>query len=221
MNRRDAIQRTALLLGGTIPLATLLGALDGCARKAGAGEDSKLAVLSSAELAVVSRIADILLPHTDTPGALDVGVPAFIDTMLKDVYSLKVRRQYLEGLHEFDEAARRSAGRPFIELDPPAQRSLIQQFQQAAIADEHAAQQREQEEVVRELRSAKFTAQRTELETKTRRHSFILTTRELTLLGFFTSKPGATEVLQYLAIPGAYHGCLPVSQAGNGRRWAT
>jgi len=50
---------------------------------------------------------------------------------------------------------------------------------------------------------------------------FILTTRELTLLGFFTSHAGATQVLQYVAIPGAYHSCLPVNRAGNGKRWAT
>jgi len=50
---------------------------------------------------------------------------------------------------------------------------------------------------------------------------FILTTKELALLGFFTSRVGATQVLQYVAIPGAYHGCLPVNQAGNGKRWAT
>jgi choline dehydrogenase-like flavoprotein len=47
-----------------------------------------------------------------------------------------------------------------------------------------------------------------------------LTEKGLTLLGFFTSRPGATQVLQYVATPGAYHGCLPVNQAGNGRRWA-
>jgi hypothetical protein len=48
-----------------------------------------------------------------------------------------------------------------------------------------------------------------------------MTTKELALLRFFTSQPGATQVLQYVAIPGAYRGCVPVSQAGNGKRWAT
>jgi len=30
--------------------------------------------------------------------------------------------------------------------------------------------------------------------------------KELTLTGFFLSEPGATQVLQYEAVPGAYHG---------------
>jgi gluconate 2-dehydrogenase gamma chain len=50
---------------------------------------------------------------------------------------------------------------------------------------------------------------------------FILTVKELTMLGYFTSEPGATQVLQYSPVPGAYKGCVPVSEAGNGKTWAT
>jgi len=40
------------------------------------------------------------------------------------------------------------------------------------------------------------------------------------LLGFFTSKAGATEVLQYAAVPGGFQGCVPLAKAGNGKSWA-
>jgi hypothetical protein len=43
--------------------------------------------------------------------------------------------------------------------------------------------------------------------------------KELTLLGFFTSEPGATQVLQYDPVPGAYHGCVPLEEVG--KTWAT
>jgi gluconate 2-dehydrogenase gamma chain len=45
--------------------------------------------------------------------------------------------------------------------------------------------------------------------------------KELTLLGFFTSQVGATQVLQYVAVPGGFQACIPVAQAGNGKTWAT
>jgi hypothetical protein len=48
-----------------------------------------------------------------------------------------------------------------------------------------------------------------------------LMAKELTLLGFFTSEPGATQVLQYIAVPGSYKGCVPLAEAGNGKTWAT
>jgi hypothetical protein len=48
---------------------------------------------------------------------------------------------------------------------------------------------------------------------------FIVELKELTLLGFFTSEPGATKVLQYNQVPGPYKGCVPVGEVG--RTWAT
>jgi gluconate 2-dehydrogenase gamma chain len=48
---------------------------------------------------------------------------------------------------------------------------------------------------------------------------FIMTMKELTLLGFFTSKPGVTEVLQYEAVPGRYIGCQPLAEVG--KAWAS
>ena len=51
--------------------------------------------------------------------------------------------------------------------------------------------------------------------------TFILMTKELTMLGFFTSEVGATQVLQYVPVPGSYKGCVPLSEAGNGKAWAT
>ena len=49
---------------------------------------------------------------------------------------------------------------------------------------------------------------------------FMLMVKELTLLGYFTSEVGATQVLQYNPLPGPYRGCVPLAQAGNGRLWA-
>ena len=38
---------------------------------------------------------------------------------------------------------------------------------------------------------------------------FIRTVKELTLLGFFTSREGATESLQYVPIPSRFDACVP------------
>lgn len=43
--------------------------------------------------------------------------------------------------------------------------------------------------------------------------------REMTTSGYFTSEIGATKALRYDPIPGAYKGCVPLSQIG--RAWAT
>jgi hypothetical protein len=50
--------------------------------------------------------------------------------------------------------------------------------------------------------------------------NFVLMTKKLTMLGFFMSQPGCTQVLQYVAVPGGYEADIPLSQAGNGKAWA-
>ena len=43
--------------------------------------------------------------------------------------------------------------------------------------------------------------------------------KELTTIGYFTSKPGATLALRYDPVPGDYRGCVPFKDIG--RAWAT
>lgn len=49
---------------------------------------------------------------------------------------------------------------------------------------------------------------------------FFLLFKQTTLMGFFTSEIGATEVLQYDPIPGEYSGCDSLEELG-GKTWAT
>jgi hypothetical protein len=43
--------------------------------------------------------------------------------------------------------------------------------------------------------------------------------KQLTLWGFFTSEPGATKALRYVAVPGKYEGCIPYKKGD--KAWAT
>ena len=43
--------------------------------------------------------------------------------------------------------------------------------------------------------------------------------KELTTIGYFTSKTGATVTLRYDPVPGDYRGCVPLREIG--RAWAT
>jgi len=43
--------------------------------------------------------------------------------------------------------------------------------------------------------------------------------KQLTLFGYFTSKPGATQALRYVAVPGHYDGCMPYKKGD--KAWAT
>lgn len=197
LNRRELLQRVAYLMGGAISAPAVLGLLNGCTAKQEASWQP--AFLSKEQGALVSEVAEIMIPRTDTPGAKDAGVPAFIDTMLKDVYTQEDRERYIAGLQAFDDTARTAYSKQFVELSKVQQTELVRKVHDEAVAVELA-----------------YDPPPTPL-----RRPFILMTKELSLLGFFTSKPGATQVLQYVAVPGSYQACVPLAQAGNGKTWAT
>ncbi len=193
IDRREALRKTALLMGAAVSASALTGILQGC--KTTPELIFKPQFFSEDQARIVTEVAEIIIPKTDTPGAKDVGVPAFIDTMLKDCYKKEDQDRFLSGLTAFDEAAKKAYGDSFIYCKPEQQVELVTKEHAAANAETKA--------------------------NKELKRPFILMAKELTLLGFFTSEPGATQVLQYEAVPGAYKGCIPLSEAGNGKTWAT
>src|SRR5690606_3163870 len=145
---------------------------------------------------IISTVSEIIIPRTDTPGAIDAGVPGFIDQMLKEVYKEEDQKYFLDGLAAFNDGAKSEYGDAYIDLDAEDQAAYVKSVHDAAVEAEQTT------------------------DPKPKRQ-FILMMKELTMLGFFTSEPGATQVLQYVAVPGAYKGCIPLSEAGNGKTWAT
>jgi len=195
MNRREALQQVAWLMGGAISAPALLGLLNGCTAKQAVGW--KPVLLTDEQGALVAEVAEIMIPRTDTPGAKDVGIPSFIDLMLKDAYPKEDQARFIAGLKQFDAQAHEQYGRGFMQLDPAQRSALVQTANDSAVA-----------------------AERSNPGTAALPRPFVLMTKELTLLGYFTSQVGATRVLQYNPVPGVFRGCVPLSEAGNGKTWA-
>lgn len=178
LKRREVLRRAAWVLGGAISAPAALAILQGCSSKdAPKAADWTPKFFKGNEAAVITAIADVILPKTDTSGALDANVPAFIDSMLAEVYAADAQQRFHEGFSEFETSAK-----DFLKQDKAAQTTTVKSALEAALATEQP------------------------------QRPFILTVRELTLLGFYTSELGITENMQYEAVPTVYHGCVPVSQ---------
>ena len=193
MDRREALKRTAWIMGGAVSAPAIMGLLKGCAAKPTI--DWKPVFLSSEQGALITQLSEIIIPKTDTPGAKDVGVPGFIDQILNECYKKEDQDKFLAGLKEFDDEAKKEYGDPFAELDAEQQTAFVKKIHDAAVNAEDSG-------------------------TPPQR-PFILAVKELVMLGYFSSEAGATQVLQYNPVPGSYKGCIPVSEAGNGKTWAT
>jgi hypothetical protein len=193
MNRREALQRAGLVLGYAISAPTLAAVLNGCKAKPELAFQPQF--LNADQAALVAEVAEIIIPRTDTPGAKDAGVPAFIDILVKDCYKKEDQDNFLKGLDEFDKGAKDAYGDAFMDLEPA-----------------------QQVEYVTKVHNDALTALKDEAN-RDKPRPFIHIMKELTVVGFFTSEPGATQVLQYVAVPGSYKGCIPLSEVG--KTWAT
>src|SRR5437667_12734658 len=92
MNRREML----LLLAGTATLPDQLLAMGRAVHKrAHAGT---LRALTPHQNETVATIAELIIPKTDTPGARDAGVPAFIDVMLAEWVGDEERKMFTDGL---------------------------------------------------------------------------------------------------------------------------
>ena len=192
MNRRDALTRVGLLLGGTIVGAEMF--LSGCTNSperniGGAGTN-----FSNDDIAFLNEVAETILPATDTPGAKDAKVGEFMARIVKDCYTQDEQKVFLDGMKKLSDASKQQNGRPFLESTPEQRHNLL-----VALDKEQKA----------------YAASKKEGDPT---HYFRMM-KELTLWGYFTSEPGATKALRYIAVPGKYEGCIDYKKGD--KAWAT
>ena len=190
MNRREALKRTALLLGGALSLPTVSGVLSGCQPSGSDGWTPS--TLSASQNEIVRTIAQHIIPETDTPGADAANVNRFVDAMLTGSYLPPDRDRFLAGLDQVDPQAQEAHGSAFLDCTAEQQRSLLTEMDEAAFGP-----------------NAEFDPQNP---------PFFRMMKELTLIGYYTSEVGATQELKTNIIPGRYDGCVPFDEIG--RAWA-
>ncbi|GAB3807362.1 hypothetical protein GCM10028819_44070 [Spirosoma humi] len=127
MNRREALSRVGLMLGGTLSAPTLR-AFDRWNQTSPGNRINSGSVLNEEQREIMARVADLIIPKTDTPGAIDAGVPAFIEVMLRDGYTKPVQDVFLAGLGDL-------AGKGFLTASSDQQTTILKQIETAALAN--------------------------------------------------------------------------------------
>lgn len=115
LNRREAIVKMALLMGGTMVGPRLMhGAWDAEAPAGDAGDD----------LALLDEIGDTIIPATDVPGAKAVQIGAFIAMMVRECYEAPEKTAVRQGLRELSASYRAQHGHGFVGA-PAAERTAF------------------------------------------------------------------------------------------------
>lgn len=193
MNRRDAIKQTVLVLGYSITVPSLLGILAGCNNRTTLTWEPQF--FSSEQASVISELAETILPRTQTPGAKDLKIDQFIDRLIKQVLTPADQQLFLKGMDAFEAEAKEVNGKSFIESSPEQRSKLLAKVEQ------------ETEKVPPSVWGINLKEDAGPLP-------FYRQVKELTLLGYFTSKEIGKEVLVYDPVPGKYVADMPLVQPG-------
>jgi len=200
MDRREAIQKASLILGYAITGPTLAGVLNGC--KAAPEAGFKPVFFSNEQSVLIETLAEIIIPKTDTPGAKEAGVPQFMDALIAQVYSKEQQEKFIADLNAFDADVKEAFGQPFVECSGEEQLQHFEKHHAKAISDATGSG------------PTGWWNAGTGGDTP-----FVLKVKELVLVGYFTSEPGATKALQFNPVPGPFKGCVPLAEVG--KAWAT
>ena len=154
--------------------------LAGCKNKdAGTGMS-----FSQDDFAFLDEVAETIIPKTNTPGAKDAEVGKFMTVMVNDCYEEANQKIFHEGIKKLDEACNKMHGHSFMKADAAHRKELL------------TALDKEAKEYVKNKKKDDPTHYFTQM-------------KQLTLLGFFTSKPALTECFDYHAVPAKYDGAMP------------
>jgi hypothetical protein len=194
MQRRELFR--LLGAGATLPVfdSTLLAALQDAHPKS----TYTLRTLNPHQNATVVTMTDLIIPETDTPGAKAVRVNEFIDLILTEWAHEDERQKFLSGLEDIDKRSNAIFGKNFIDGTPVQQEAVLSELDQRYTIDR---EDRAAHPYVRRPHNAEFTG------------DFFGVVKRLTLYGYYTSEVGFTQELRKQIIPGAYHGCTPVTGA--------
>ncbi|WP_020527001.1 gluconate 2-dehydrogenase subunit 3 family protein [Flexithrix dorotheae] len=180
MNRRDALSRVSMILGGSIIGAEIF--LYGC--KEGTPQLSNIEFTAN-NISFLDEVGDTILPNTaSSPGAKAAKIGEFMKVIVTDCYEEKDQKIFLEGISKLNDFAKENGGDDFLSFTPEKKKEVLEKLDKEA--GEYSKNKKPEDP----------------------NHYFRMI-KELTLWGYFSSEIGATQALRYVETPGRYDPCMP------------
>lgn len=190
MDRRSLLGQIAALIGATAATGLSPSAL----AKAAAGGKR---YLDAPAYALLRSVADTIVPRTDTPGAIDAGVPATIDALLANWASGERRYALTRALTAINDLARNETAKDFAALDADARTTLLTAHDSAAL-----------KVIPGKVVGSGLAAMRAGPPVVDPGYAKL---KELIVLAYYLSEPALTQELTYVHAPGEWKPSIPVT----------
>ncbi len=218
MNRRDLLKMVTLATGAVVVGSEFF--LSGCKNNDSLGGNT----FTADDIAFLDEVADTIIPATTSPGAKEAGVGKFMTVMVNDCYDDRDQKIFHAGIVKLNEASEKKFSKGFMDITPQQRQELLTELDKGNIAfnkkvdaafDAYTQEQKTQMALDKNKTGAdpKGDKQRENPD------YYYTMMKQLTILGYFTSKEGATKALRYDPVPGKYDGSYPYKKGD--KAWAT
>jgi hypothetical protein len=179
LDRRQLLTYAISLVGGSVAVT----AFGGVTQSRIATESGTY--FSSSRRALLDEVADLMIPATDTPSALEIGVPEYIDKMMARWATQDTKKAFDTVLDAIDAQATSARGKAFLALEEDHRLDVLTEYDAANLTGDLKSMMGDY---------ARF--------------------KELLMTAYYLSEIGATRELRLEEVPGPFRGDIPVSEVG-------
>jgi len=209
MDRREALMFFAKSMGVAVTLPTGIATLTACQVSLGKDVDSNnysLVFLSNKQYQMVSGISDVILPESEIVGAEQLKVAQFIDQIISETMTSTQQKHFIIGAEQFER-----------ELNYHCQQkpncAQFNHYQSLVSLFFSIPKHKQQQIFSQQMLAIEDIAVKDVYDYYL--YKFLLTTRELTLLGYYTSEYVGENIMNYDPVPDTYQPCIDVTDVDN------
>jgi len=196
MDRRELLKLIALATGTAFVGGEFF--LAGC-KNPEAGPSMEF---SQDDVAFLDEVGETILPKTNTPGAKDAKIGAFMTVMVNDCYRAADQKVFHEGIQKLNNACKEMHNTSFVKATPEQRKSLLIKLDEEAKKQAADNKLKDEEDIKKEREE--HEKGNTGFEREKRSAHYFSMMKQLTISGYYTSKEGRTGALRYTPVPGKY-----------------
>ncbi len=180
MERREAIKRTIVFAGITVSGSAAFTLLEGCQSKS--DPSWQPVFFTKQESVLVSSICNIIIPKTETPGAIELRLHEFVDIMLNDCIT-DAEKIFRKPLNDFSEDILKLYSKPFEKCSPSEKHQIVSDLEEKSNPETD----------------------------KEQKFQFYIILRDVIRFGYLSSEYVMNNLLDYQPIPIEFKGCIDVN----------
>ncbi|QJR82917.1 twin-arginine translocation signal domain-containing protein [Alteromonas pelagimontana] len=186
ISRRDILKGVSVIAGSATASVLLSSkSMAALSTYSQGNGKEKPKLFSPLQTEVLKKVCELTIPKTDTPSAADVNCHHFVDHQLQAVFTPNEGDAIVEVLNKIAHSSEDKYATGFTAAKETQQLELLTAL---------------------EAKESPFTDQH---------HQAFKMLKGLIVFGYYTSMPGATKELTYLAVPGGFRGSVPYSEIGS------